>query len=94
METDEDLKAKIDETYELSLENNKMLRSIQKRARWSFLGRLVYWIIILGVAVGAFYYVKPYVEDLIKVYDSIRQTESKIQEGFNSFNFFKKETQQ
>lgn len=91
---DEDLKEKIDETYELSLENNKMLHSVQRRAKWGFVGRLIYWIVILGIGVGAFYYVQPYIEQMMKVYDSIRRTEGKIQDGLqNSFNFFKKDTQ-
>jgi hypothetical protein len=91
---DEDLKEKIDKTYELSLENNKLLHSIHRRAKWSFVSRIVYWLIILGIGVGAFYYLKPYVDNLMKVYESVRQTESKIQSGIqNSLNFFKKDTQ-
>ena len=43
----------------------KKLRSAQKRA--SFF-RAFYWLAIIGISLGAYYYIQPYVNTLIKIY--------------------------
>lgn len=83
---DEDLRSLIEETNELVKENNKMLHSLRRQARLGFLARFLYWLVIFGIGVGAFYYVKPYVEQLIKVYESVKETESKISDVQKNFN--------
>ena len=62
----------IQKTYELSEENNKILKGIRSSNRWATAFKIFYWIIIIGVAVGAFYYVQPYVDIAMKAYTSIR----------------------
>lgn len=84
---DEDLRYMIKETKTLVEENNKMLHAIQRRAKWGFVSRTIYWIVIIGVGVGAFYYVQPYVEKLLSVYDSLKKVEQKVTDMPNSFNF-------
>lgn len=83
---DDELRSLVEETKELVEENNKILKSMRRNARFGALARIVYWIVILGIGVGAFYYVKPYVEQLMKVYESVKQTESKIHDAQKSFN--------
>ncbi len=90
---DQEVKTLLEETKKLVEDNNKILHSIQKRERLSFLVRILYWLVIIGIGVGAFYYVKPYMEQLMKVYQSIKETEQKIEELPSSFDlktFFKK----
>ncbi len=90
---DQVVKTLLEETKKLVEDNNKILHSIQKRERLSFLVRILYWLVIIGIGVGAFYYVKPYMEQLMKVYQSIKETEQKIEQLPNSFdlkNLFKK----
>ncbi len=89
---DEDIRSLVEETKELVEENNKILHSLRRTARVGFFVKLLYWIIVFGIAAGAFYYVKPYMEQLMKVYDSVKQTETKLQNVQSSFNikdFFK-----
>jgi hypothetical protein len=92
---DEDLRYLIKETKTLVEENNKMLHSIQRRAKWGVLWRTFYWIIIIGVGFGAFYYVQPYAEKMFSIYDSLRQVEQKVTDmpsKFNLKNMFQKES--
>lgn len=62
----------LEKTYELSKENNNILRGIRSSNRWSMFFRILYWIIIIGIAVGAFYYVQPYIDMVLKAYGSIK----------------------
>jgi len=51
-------------TFNLAEENNKMLhkvRGVQKRQAFF---SVLKWIIIIGITVGAFYFLEPYVQQL------------------------------
>ena len=62
----------LQKTFELADENNKILRGIRSSNRWSLIFKVFYWVIIIGVAVGAFYYVQPYVDMATKAYKSVQ----------------------
>ncbi len=66
-----DEKSMLAKSYDLAQENNKILRGMLSRARWGNFFRLVYWLIILALALGAFYYVKPYFDMMVKTYQSV-----------------------
>jgi hypothetical protein len=71
-------------TYELSQENNKILKGIRSSNRWSTLFKVFYWVIIIGIAVGAFYYVQPYIDIATKTYKSIQGDLTKVKSVVNS----------
>ena len=63
---DSEMQESIQKVLELVEENNKILR---KMRRSIFLGRVfhaLYWVIIIGVSIGAYYYVQPYLESVMK----------------------------
>ena len=62
----------LEETNELAKENNHILKGIRRSNRFSMLFRFLYWIIIIGISVGAFYYVQPYIDSLMKVYKTVQ----------------------
>ena len=64
----------LQETHELAQENNKILKGIRRSNRWASFFRTLYWVLVIGISVGAFYYVQPYVDNLLKAYQII-QTE-------------------
>ena len=53
---------------ELTVENNRMLRKMRQTQRFAVVMRTLYWVLIIGLAFGSFYFVKPYFEQLTKVY--------------------------
>jgi hypothetical protein len=55
-------KALLESTYTLVKENNDLLRGIRRRARWGVAWRITYWVLIIGVSLGAFYFIQPYVD--------------------------------
>lgn len=59
------------ETRELTAENVAILKSIQRTNRFSLFFRVIYWAVIIGSAVGAYYLIQPYVDTLKDAYSSL-----------------------
>jgi hypothetical protein len=56
-----ELKELVRQSIALGEENNVLLRKMRTSARWSSFFRVIYWLIIIGLSVGAFYFIQPYV---------------------------------
>ncbi|MBI2046513.1 MAG: hypothetical protein HYT28_03805 [Parcubacteria group bacterium] len=56
----------------LSEENNKILKRLQSNMRWGRFMHAVYWIIIIGSAFGAYYFVQPYIDQIIQMYGKLQ----------------------
>ena len=54
----------LERTASLAEENNKMLRSIRRSGRVALAMRIGYWVIILVLSFGAYYFIQPYVESM------------------------------
>ncbi|MEK7575084.1 MAG: hypothetical protein AAB511_02540 [Patescibacteria group bacterium] len=75
----------------LSEENNNILRGIRRANRLGFIWKIVYWIVILAVSYGAYVYIQPYVDQVMKVYQGTVNTSQKVSSQFSGLeNFFKK----
>ena len=55
-------------TLRLAEENNEMLHSMQRSMRLARIARIVYWVFIIGSAVGAYYLIQPYVDAVVSAY--------------------------
>jgi magnesium-transporting ATPase (P-type) len=75
---DQGLRKMVEETMELSKDNNRILHSIQRRERMTQIMRVVYWLFILGITAGAYYYVQPYIDQLVKAYTGLVDTQHKV----------------
>ena len=62
----------LSETYDLAKENNEMLRKIRRASKFATAVRIFYWIIIIGLSLGAYYAIQPYVDQLTDVYDTVK----------------------
>ena len=58
----------LERTYKIAEENNDLLRSIRRSSRISIVMRVIYWIVIIGASVGAYYLIQPYVDSLKQAY--------------------------
>jgi len=47
---------------ELSEENNDMLRSMRRSMRLARFMSILYWVVIIGSAIGAYYFIQPYID--------------------------------
>jgi len=50
---------KLDEMYEMVIENNEILHSLLRREKFAMYMRLLYWIIIICAVFGLYYYIQP-----------------------------------
>lgn len=67
----EALAAQIKKLQQTVDENHAMLVSVQRRARLSILFSGLKWIVILGITFGSFFYLQPYLEQILNTYSSI-----------------------
>jgi hypothetical protein len=65
-------KEMLKKTLELSQENNKMLHSIRRNMIIGRIVRIVYWVFIIGAAIGVYYYIQPYLDSAIGAYGSVK----------------------
>ncbi len=75
---DEQSKELLEKTLELTKENNHILRSMRRSQFWSNVVRSIYWVFIIGTAVGAYYYIEPYIKPIISGFQSSIETVNKF----------------
>ncbi len=82
------LENKLDTLIQLSEENNRMLKHMRRSQRWASVMRVLYWLVIIGIALGSFYFVKPYFEQLTKIYTQGAANFNTIQTEFSNIQDF------
>lgn len=75
---DSESKKLLEQTLELAEENNKMLHSLKRHMQVSRIVSIVYWVFIIGSALGAYYLVQPYVDQVIGVYNGATEKVNSI----------------
>lgn len=65
-------------------DSNQMLHAIRRSQKISSLMSVVYWLIIIGISVGAFLFLQPYVDQIMKFLKSEGVTFSQFQNLFKS----------
>jgi hypothetical protein len=58
----------LERSVELGEENNEILRAMRRSQRIGSIMRVIYWIFIIGSAVGAYYIIQPYIDSLVGIY--------------------------
>ncbi|HEY4513401.1 MAG TPA: hypothetical protein VJH06_02710 [Candidatus Paceibacterota bacterium] len=61
----------LEETLVLEKENNYILRKIRSVQKWSALWILFKVLVIFGIAFGSFYFLEPFINKIINVWDSM-----------------------
>ena len=56
---EQDIKSLLEENLALTKENNAMLKRIRSAQRMAMIYRVIYWIVILGMTFGAYYFIQP-----------------------------------
>lgn len=54
----------LSESLKLAEDNNRMLRKLYGAMKWGRVMRLVYWLVILSLSLGVFYFIQPYVDKI------------------------------
>ena len=61
---DPESKQLLERTFELVEENNEMLHKVRRVQKRAAVFQAVRWIVIIGISVGAFYFLQPYIEQI------------------------------
>ena len=65
------LRRELIEIKAIVLDNQHMTKSVFRKARFSTWISAIKWIVIVGVTLGAFYYIQPVIDALMKTYQSV-----------------------
>ena len=65
---DPESKKLLEETLALAKENNGMLHSLRRSMRVARFMSFLYWVLIIGSAFGAYYFVEPYIDQMKGIY--------------------------
>lgn len=65
---DSESKKLLEETVQLSRENNDMLRYMKRSVMVSRIMSFLYWAIIVGSAFGAYYFLQPFIDQMLSLY--------------------------
>ena len=75
----------LEKSVALEEENNKMLRSLTRSMKWGRAVHIAYWALIIGSAVGAYYFIQPYIDQIIGVYGGTKSNLDNINSIFKNF---------
>lgn len=56
-------KKMLEKIYELTEENNEIIRKVRSTQKRVFLFQIIRWFLIIGISIGAFYFLQPYVDN-------------------------------
>ena len=69
----------------LSEENNDILRSMRRSMRLGNLMSLLYWVFIIGSAIGAYYLIQPYINQIAGGYDGAKTSLVDLKSLLNTY---------
>lgn len=73
-------------SVELAEENNDILRAIRRSMRFARIMSILYWVVIIGSAIGAFYLIQPYLDALSNIYGGAKGGLGEFGDIIDSFN--------
>ncbi len=84
----------LNRTFELVEDNNQMLHKIRSGQKWAHFWNILKMLVIVGISVGSLYYAQPYLNKVLDLYNSVSNTQQKLDKLGNSGgtiqNFLKK----
>ena len=78
------------QTHRMTEENNKLLRKMHRAALWGRIFHFLYWSIIIGLSIGAYYFIQPYVDQVKGVYTGVQSDVSNVKSMANQLGDFGK----
>lgn len=79
---DPETKKLLEHTAAMVDENNILLRKMNRRAKWESFMHIIYWILIIAVTLGSYYFVEPYFQKIVSTYQAVQAGANKV----NNFN--------
>jgi uncharacterized membrane protein YccF (DUF307 family) len=67
----QEIQEKIEKLERLTKENNRILHKMQNHIRLGTIMRVLYWVVIIGVMLGIYHYLQPFMEQMLGTYNEI-----------------------
>lgn len=74
----------LEDTFALVEENNKMLRKVRSVQKWATFWQTLKVLLIIGIAFGVFYFLEPYLNKVMDLYNSVSGATQKLNNTGNS----------
>ena len=71
MVDNEEIKALLTANLELTQKNNEMLRRLRSSQKRAHISAFIRWLFLVAVAFGLYYYIQPYMEKILDLYNKI-----------------------
>ena len=71
------------ESLELSRKNNEVLNKLYRASLWDRAVKGLYWLILIGITVGSFYFIRPYIDALTNVYGGFNESKNQMKALFD-----------
>jgi hypothetical protein len=78
MNGDEELKKLLKENLDVSQESLKILKGIRRSNRVSAVFRFIYWLVIIGAALGLYYYLQPYLSQVPALWNQVQNIQKML----------------
>ena len=88
--TSEQLESMLRETRDLTRQNNDLLKKIRRVQKIGQITRMFYWILIIGVTFGAFYFIQPYIKTVTNLYGGNANSISDFESSLSEVKYFNK----
>jgi hypothetical protein len=76
---DVDERKMLERTLKLAEENNRILKGIQRQARIASILRFLYVLVVIAFAVLMYYFLQPYLTQLMEIYTGYEEKATQIQ---------------
>ena len=70
----------LEEVYETQIEQGKKIASLYKRARFQNAFNILKWVVYIGLAVGLYSFLQPFVNNIGETYSSLQESAQTIGE--------------
>ena len=75
---DPEIKELLRRNLKLAEENNSLLKRMRRSAEWASFFRFIYWLIIIAAGIVSFYYLQPYLNKAIQLYNEVQAGADKV----------------
>jgi hypothetical protein len=75
-----------DRLMKLTEENNKLLHKLWRHAQIGRAVKILYWVALIGISIGALYYIQPFIDQFAEVYTGAKDSIGTFQSLMSLFD--------
>jgi hypothetical protein len=76
-------KIMLERALKLAEDNNRIITKMYRAQKWARFFHTLYWVIVIGTAVGAYYFIQPYVDVAVESFGGFGESVERVKTIFN-----------